>query len=44
MGKYLVQGWQYWPNCREGQYTTRELILIVHLCIDLLLAMYPMLG
>ena len=25
MGKYSVQGWQYWPDRREGQYRSREL-------------------
>ena len=25
MGKYSAQGWQYWPDRREGQYRTREL-------------------
>ena len=25
MGKYSVQGWQYWPDRREGQYRAREL-------------------
>ena len=24
-GKYLVRGWQYWPDQREGQYRTQEL-------------------
>ena len=24
-GEYSVRGWQYWPDCREGQYITREL-------------------
>ena len=25
MGKYSVQGWQYWPERSEGQYRSREL-------------------
>ena len=23
-GEYSVRGWQYWPDRREGQYTSRE--------------------
>ena len=24
-GEYSVRGWQYWPECSEGQYRSREL-------------------
>ena len=25
-GEYSVRGWQYWPDRREGQYITREVL------------------
>jgi len=29
-GEYLVRGWQYWPDRREGQYRSRESNILLY--------------